>query len=286
MEEKMKNKKKQHVTWFLSTLIMILGLNMIFLSQAQAATDPNHTLTFSNKLKVKTLFYPYRDPAGVTGTSAKGLQSITIDSANNFYLTYSTGDKTRYGYIYKYSQKGKLLKKSKQLTVGHGQAISYMDGYLYVIADIQGNTNYTLQKINPATWNVVEKWVIPSSIHPNVLAMQDANTAIAVSKSAGGYDINKIHLGNNIMAERDWREKIHVGGLTGNTLNKPIQGFTIGNGQYYLLLNGEYITFNLDGTNIKHVSLNTDREPEGIAIMEDGKLVIQFNKLNEVFIQQ
>ncbi len=279
-------KKTRLFTLVLIALIMHLSFNSIFTLHLQAATNPNHTLTFGNDLKVKTLFYPYRDPAGVKKASARGLQGITVDSNNNFYLTYSTGDKTQYGYIYKYNQKGKLLKISKKLTIGHGQAISYMDGYLYEIADIVGQVNYTLQKIDLTTLTVVNQWEIPSTIHPNVLAMQDANTAIAISKSGDGYDINKIHLVNNELATRDWREKIHVTGLDSNTSNKPIQGFAIGNGQYYLLLNGEYITFNLDGTNIKQVALNATREPEGIVILKNGKLVIQFNKLNEIFIQK
>lgn len=279
-------KKIRLCTLVLIALIILQSFNPIFVLRIQAATNPNHTLTFGNNLKVKTLFYPYRDPAGVKKTVARGLQGITVDSNNNFYLTYSTGDKTKYGYIYKYSQKGKLLKISKKLTIGHGEAISYMDGYLYEIADIVGQVNYTLQKIDPTTLTVVNQWKIPSTIHPNVLAMQDANTAIVISKSGDGYDINKIHVVNDELATRDWREKIHVSGLDGNTANKPIQGFAIGNGLYYLLLNGEYMTFNPDGTNVKRVSLNTSREPEGIVIMKKGKLVIQFNKLNEIFIQQ
>ncbi len=284
--EPMLIKKTRLCTLVLIALIILQSFISIFVLHIKAATNPNHTLTFGNNLTVKTRFYPYRDPAGVKKTAARGLQGITVDSNNNFYLTYSTGDKTRYGYIYKYNQKGKLLKISKKLTIGHGQAISYMDGYLYEIADIVGQVNYILQKIDPTTLTVVNQWEIPSTIHPNVLAMQDAHTAIAISKSGDGYDINKIHLVNDELATRDWREKIHISGFVNNTVNKPIQGFAMGNGQYYLLINGEYITFNLDGTNIKQISLGTTREPEGIVILRNGKIVIQFNKLNELFIQK
>ncbi|MFS0634986.1 hypothetical protein AB1K84_03735 [Mesobacillus foraminis] len=282
----MKNKSVRSVTTVLCALVLLNSIPFPSAISVYAGTNSVHTLKFSNNIKVKTLFYPYRDPANIKGTAAKGLQGITADPKNNFYLTYGTADKTTYGYIYKYSSKGKLLKKSKKLTIGHGQAISYMDGFLYQIADIKGQKSYMLQKINPETLTVVKKWRIPSAIHPNVLAMQDANTAIAVSKAGDGYDINKIHLGKGPEATRDWREKIHVKGLIGKTPKKEIQGFAIGGHSYYLLSNGEYMTFDRNGKNIKRVSLNTAREPEGIAILKNGKLVIAFNKLNEIFIQQ
>ncbi|WP_409297353.1 hypothetical protein V1498_05475 [Peribacillus sp. SCS-26] len=250
------------------------------------AADPVHTLTFGNKIQLKTLFYPYRDTGAVSSASARGLQGITLDGSSNIYLTYSTGDKTRYGYIYKYSSSKKLLKVSKLLTIGHGQAVSYKNGYLYQLADIKGQTNYYLYKINPDTLTVVRKWKVPSTIHPNVIAMKDSSTAIAVSKSGDGYDINKIHLGSGPDATRDWREKVHIKGMIGKTVNKEIQGFAMGNGLYYLLSNGEYAAFKPDGTSLKRVSLNTSREPEGIAVNSQGKILISFNKVNEVFQQK
>ncbi|RFU61760.1 hypothetical protein [Peribacillus glennii] len=286
----MKKKKFRFYAAVLSAFIGIYALTLAAIArpdvEASTVSTPIHTLKFSNKVQVKTLFYPYRDPAKVSSKEAKGLQGITVDNSSNIYLTYVTGDKYRYGYIYKYNKKGTLLKKSKRLTIGHGQAISYKDGSLYQLADVRGQSNYTLQKINPNTLTVERAWKVPSTIHPNVMAMQDRNTAIAISKSGDGYDINKIHLGAGKEAKRDWREKIHIRGLIGKTPGKEIQGFAIGNGQYYLLSNGEYITFKPDGTNIKSVLLNTKREPEGIAIEKNGKILITFNKLNEVFIQE
>lgn len=253
-----------------------------------------NTLQFSNEVTLKTLFYPYRDTKSnlltkdiqdPTQSKAQTLQGITSDDNDNYYVTYATGDTTRYGYIYKYDKKGVLIKKSKKLTMGHGQAITYKNGYLYQIADIRGEDNYTLQKMNANSLTVIKKWVIPSTIHPNVIAMIDDNTAVGVSKSADGYDINKIHLGEDEEAFRDWREKVHISGLIGNTPGKEVQGFAFGNEKYYLLSNGEYMTFNPDGTNIEHISLNTDREPEGIAITKDGKILMGFAQVNEIFIQ-
>lgn len=252
--------------------------------QAESLVNPTHIITFGNKIKVKTLFYPYRDPKNVTGSTAKGLQGIAVDSNDNIYLTYATGDKNHYGYIYKYNRKGELLKKSKLLTIGHGQALSYNSGYLYQLADIKGQPSYTLQKINPSTLKVEKNWKVPETIHPNVIAMEDSKTAIAVSKSGDGYDLNKIHLGTGKSATRDWHEKVHVSGLIGKTSNKDIQGFAIGNGQYYLLSNGEYMTFGANGDKKNRISLNTNREPEGIFINNSDKILIAFNKLNEVFI--
>lgn len=265
-------------------LLLVVALLAMQVS-ATAKSNPVHTLQLSKQLKAKTLFYPYRDPAGVTGSKSKGLQGITVDEHQQYYLTYSTGDKTRYGYIYKYSSKGKLLKKSERLTIGHGQAIAYKDGYLYQLADIRGQNRYTLQKINVKTFKVERKWLVPSTIHPNVIAMLDKNTAVGVSKSGNGYDLNKIHLGKGKEADRDWREKVHINGLVGTTPGKEVQGFAYGKGKYYILSNGEYMIVNPDGSQSQKLRLNTDREPEGISITNSGRIVMGFNKLNEIFIE-
>ncbi|ALC88704.1 hypothetical protein AM500_01980 [Bacillus sp. FJAT-18017] len=281
----MKKARYKITAVLLSVLIGIFAITNDGLRAKAAMTI--HSLTFSNKIAVKTLFYPYRNSSTVTNLNdIRSLQGIAVDQYNNMYLTYATGDKTTYGYIYKYSPKGVLLKKSARLTIGHGQAIAYKSGYLYQLADVKGQESYTLQKINPSTLTVVRKWKVPTSIHPNVVAMLDSNTAVAVSKSGDGYDINKIHLGSGTWATRDWREKIHISGMIGTTSGKPIQGFAYGNGKYYLLSNGEYMTFDKYGKNKVRVKLNTTREPEGITINSAGKILIQFNKLNEVFIQR
>lgn len=285
-------KEKKIVPYFFIALVSIFVLTFATIMieksaiHAKTTSNPIHTMTFSNKVKVRTMFYPYRDPAKVRSSIAKGLQGITLDEQNNFYLTYATGDKQHYGYIYKYSNKGKLIKKSKLLRIGHGQAISYKDGYLYQLADVKGDASFTLQKININTLTVIRTWKVPSSIHPNVIGMLDSKTVIGVSKSGDGYDLNKIHLTDSQNAIRDYREKLHIKGLVGKTPGKEVQGFAIGKGQYYILSNEEYASFNFDGTNVKHISLNTNREPEGIAFNSSGKLLITFNKLNEVFIQQ
>lgn len=264
--------------------LLIPIINRIYTVQAMT-TEKNmqkNMIQFSNKVKIKTLFYPYRD--ALHGTQF--LQGITADNKDNYYVTYAIGDQNRYGYIYKYNKNGELLKKSKKLTIGHGQAITFKSGYLYQIADIKGKSNYTLQKINTNTLKVVRKWLIPPMIHPNVIAMIDDQTAVGASKSGDGYDINKIHLGEGKEATRDWKEKFHISGLIGRTPGKEVQGFAFGNGEYFLLSNGEYMTFNPDGSNVKRILLNTNREPEGIAIANNGKIIIAFNKINEIFIQK
>lgn len=274
-------------------LILLLTVIFFFNSllstatvQAKTIENPPHKIIFSNKITVNTLFYPYRDAPHTPTLKAKGLQGLTIDQKNNYYLTYATGDKNRYGYIYKYSSKGKVLKKSNKQLIGHGQAISYMDGFLYQLADIRGNKQYKLQKIDPHTLKSIRNWTIPAEIHPNVIAMLDDQTVAAVSKTATGYEINKIHLTSKQNATRDWREKIVVTGLIGTTADHVVQGFAYGNGRYYILSNGQYMTITKTGKSKKIIHLNTKREPEGIAINQQGKIIISFNKLNEIFIQK
>ncbi|OPJ59724.1 hypothetical protein [Clostridium oryzae] len=282
----MKSIKVQLFMVVLTVLLFVIGFHSIFSKKILAKADSVHTLTFNNKLKVKTLFYPYRDPGNTADNLRRHLQGLTIDTNDNIYLTYAVCDETRYAYIYVYNKKGKLLRKSKKMPLGHGQAISYKNGYLYQLADIKDQTNFSLLKIDPYTFRIVRSWTIPSTIHPNVLFMQDDNTGISVSRYLDGYDINKIHLTEGPDAQRDWHEKIHISGFIGITPNREIQGFTYRNGQYHLLSNGEYMTFNPDGSNVKHISMNTKRESEGIGVMSNGKLVFGFNRLNELFIQQ
>lgn len=271
-------------------LTLFLGISIVLSVEVYASRDPINNMEFSNGMKLKTLFYPYRDQPSVNGTvKAKHLQGLTVDQDNNFYVSYSTDDHTTYGYIYKYNKKGDLLKKSKKLIMGHAQAMSYMEEYLYVIADIRGEDNYQLKKISAKTLKVEKEWTLPSTIHPNVIAMRDPYTAATISKSGDGYVVNIVHLDDNEeMAMRDYREKVEVdiNRLIGKTPHKPIQGFAYGNDQYYLVSDGEYITFNEDGKKVKRVLLNTDREPEGVAIMKDGRLVIGFHKLNEIYIEK
>lgn len=269
-----------------SLLVGIISLSLV--SNAKAADILNHTLTFSNKTVVKTFFYPYRNPANVLNPyDGRTLQGITVDSNNNMYLTYVTGDKTTYGYVYKYSPSGVLLKKSAMLTTGHAQGIAFNNGYLYLLSNVSGKP-YKLYKMDPNKLTIVKTWDLPSIVHPNVIAMLNSTTAVGVSKSAdgSGYEIYKMYLGTGSSTTMNWKERIHVNGLVGTTSNKPIQGFTYSGGKYYLLSDGEYMSFDINGKNINRVKLNTTREPEGIAVDSKGKLLIQFNYYNEVFKQQ
>jgi hypothetical protein len=256
-------------------------------ASAANTSEVKKTLTFSDGTKVSTLFFPYRDKANTKKGSERSLQGMTTDDKGNYYMMYATGDKTKYGYIYKYDKKFKLVKTSKKLTIGHGQAIDYRKGYLYQIADIVGNKNYQLQRIDTKTLKVVKKWTIPAEIHPNVIAMESDTTAIVVSKVGNGYELNRLHIGEDFdYTIRNPREKIFVEGLVGTTAGKEVQGFSRTANRYYILSNGEYVSFNHDGSHKKKVSLKTKREPEGLIFNKQGKMLVLFNKINEVLIQK
>lgn len=278
----------KHLVLAIFIIMMSVSLTITNSINVKAADLLNHTITFSNKTVVKTLFYPYRNPAGVLDPyQARSLQGIAVDDSNNMYITYATGDKTTFGYIYKYSSQGKLIKMSSMLTTGHAQGIAYKNGYLYLLVNITGQT-YKLQKVNPTTLTVLKTWDLPSIVHPNVITLLDSTTAVGVSKSVDGkgYNIYKIKLGADSTTTINWKEKIYIDGLVGTSSSKPIQGFTYGNGKYYILSDGEYMSFDSNGKNVNRVKLNTTREPEGMAIDKSGKILIQFNYYNEVFKQQ
>lgn len=265
-------------------LILFLFLSCFTFSFEKNVIAKTNTMTFSNKQVMKTWFYPYRDPAGKVAPNAiRSLQGLTMNAKNDIYVSYATGDKTTYGYIYQYNTKGKLIKKSARLVMGHGQAISNYKGSIYVVADISGKQSYQLYRIDEKTLRVKQSWTLPSNIHPNVLYMQNEREASVVSKVADGYHINRITLTGK-QAVLDVKKRIVVKGLIGTTAKKPVQGFTYEKGRYYILSDGQYGIIDLNG-NVKRIALNTKREPEGIGFI-NGKMVIAFNNLNELFKQK
>lgn len=279
-------------SWMISILLLFIATFNISLMNADAKEQKN-TMTFSDGTKVSTLFFPYRDKVNQKVGTERSLQGMTMDTKGNYYLMYALGDKTTYGYIYKYNKKFKLVKVSKKLTVGHGQAMDYHKGYLYQIVDVVGSKNYTLQRIDANTLKVIKKWTIPADIHPNVIAMESDTTAIVVSKTTSanllgaGYELNRLHIGEDFSYTiRNVREKMRIDGLIGTTKGKEIQGFERTKDRYYILSNGEYTSFKQDGSDQQTVSLQTTREPEGLLFNSKGKMIVLFNKVNEVLIEQ
>lgn len=278
--------------WLFSILFVIHIATSTYGVNVSAKEQPK-TLTLSDGTKISTLFFPYRDKAKPKRGTERSLQGMTIDETGNYYLMYALGDKTTYGYIYKYNKKFQLVKVSKKLKVGHGQAMDYHKGYLYQIVDIVGSKNYVLQRINTHTLKVVKKWTIPAEIHPNVIAMESDTTAIVVSKTTAvnplgpGYELNRLHIDEDFhYTIRNPREKLRINGLIGTTKGKEIQGFDRTKDRYYILSNGEYTSFKHDGSEQKTVQLRTKREPEGLLFNSKGQMLILFNKLNEVFIEK
>lgn len=265
-----------------SFLIFVLVLPSF--TQATAAT-PKNTLKLSNGTLLQTWFYPYRDPtSNMKPDDVRSLQGFTFNKKKEVFLSYTTGNKQKYGYIYKYNTSGKLLKKSKRLVMGHGQAISNYNSTLYVVADIVGNASYKLYSMSDTTLRVKKSWTLQSNIHPNVLYMHSDTVGSVVSKVADSYYINRIQLTKNGV-KMDYKDRIIVKGLVGKTPRKPIQGFTYYKGTYYILSDGQYVSFDKEGKNIKRVNLQTVREPEGIGFI-NGKMVLSFNKPNELFKQK
>ena len=278
--------------WLFSILFVIHIATSTYGVNVSAKEQPK-TLTLGDGTKISTLFFPYRDKAKPKRGTERSLQGMTIDEKGNYYLMYALGDKTTYGYIYKYNKKFQLVKVSKKLKVGHGQAMDYHKGYLYQIVDIVGSKNYVLQRINAHTLKVVKKWTIPAEIHPNVIAMESDTTAIVVSKTTAanplgpGYELNRLHIGEDFhYTIRNPHEKLRINGLIGTTKGKEIQGFDRTKDRYYILSNGEYTSFKHDGSKQKTVQLRTKREPEGLLFNSKGQMLILFNKLNEVFIEK
>lgn len=270
---------------FLTIFLCVLSINSH--NEAQATN-----LKFSDNTKMKHLFYP-KNP----GT----LQGIAAGNRGEIYLSYSTDNK-KYGYIYHYTKKGKLIKKSGKLTIGRGQAITYSKGNLYVTAEINGDKNYYTYILDK-NLKVVKKWKLVSLIHPTASSMKNNLEMYAISKNASGKYGNEYHI-NTVSFEEDKDElpeyrntaalymdqRIRV--PFNNLKNETLQGLSVYNNKFYILTNYKYleVTASSDGRSngkvksTKIVKLNTDRTSAGMSFYKNGRMIMALNGKDEIFI--
>lgn len=250
------------------------------------------SLEFSDKTVMKHLFYP-KNP----GT----LQGIAAGDRGEIYLSYSTDNK-KYGYIYHYTKKGTLIKKSKKLTIGRGQAITYSNGKLYVTAEINGEKNYYSYVLDK-NLKVIKKWKLVSLIHPTSASMKNNLEMYVISKNTSGKYEDEYHI-NTVSFKEDKDELPEYRNTTAlymdqriripfdNLQNETLQGFSVYNNKFYILTNYKYleVAASSDGRSngkvksIKIVKLNTNRTSAGMAFYKSGRMIMALNGKDEIFI--
>lgn len=284
----------------LGFLTLVLFFSIFTNTGESVSAKSINTLTFSNGIKMKSLF-----KAKVTGK----IQNITTNEKNEIFLVTTTGSKG-YGYIYKYTSKGKLIKKSKKIRVGSGQGFAYANGKLYAMYDRMirkydldiRKSAYALYEIDSTTLKVKKKWWICDILHPNSITVQNKDEELYV------YSLSRV--GNN---EYNWNKLSKkpfspevMGGVKNvmpflnqhrirvYTKTSSVQSMAINKGNYYILNNGQYLQFtgtskgNYKGSvsSKKTVKLNTSLEPGGMAFNTKNKMLMVFTTNSTVYIQK
>lgn len=231
----------------------------------------------------KPWFTPHR---GAVGGARRTLQSFTFGKGNDTYVAYGTDDLKNYGYIYHYNRKGKLINTSKKLPMGHAQSIDYIDGKLYIGADMTDRTMQRIYALNPGTLTIENEWIVPADVALGTMTMRDTHTAVTASK----YDIDRGYQLTYLTLNSDGTTTIsdvkRYPRTVGTTKQRELQFFTYHNGAYYLQSNSKYVR--IDETTGDRIDVNVDmpREAEGMGFTSSGRMVWAVAQKNQFFIEK
>lgn len=252
-------------------------------SKTYTKTD-NYTFKTGTGETMKKWYKPHNGPVN---DERRTLQNFTFGKGSDAYLSYATGDLRNDGYIYHYDSKGKLLDKSPKIRFGHGQSISYLNGSMYIGADIPDVTNQRIYQYDVKTWRVKKQWKVPQGIVLGTMTMRDENTAVVARKYDvdRGYELVTLKLDDD--SSEAYVEKIQrFEGVVGTTKQRELQAITYYKGYYYLATNGYYVKINEKTGKRTNVRMNIARENEGIGFSKTGRLVWAVALKNQLFIEK
>lgn len=247
-------------------------------------TTPKETIHVKNEKKNIT---PVRT---LPAKASESLQGFVYGKNDEIYATYATGNKWNTGYVYHMNKNGKVLSKSKKITIGHGQGLNYKNGYIYNLADVNGYLNYEkpfkVYKRDPKkNYKIVKTFTLPLSMRSHVLYVH-SDTKMASAKKyvkkngETGYKISEYAV-NKDGSMRESNTYRLPNAIVGNR-SDALQSMTYHNGEYYLLTDGYYTKFNPKTKTRTTVNINTKRESEGIAVNRKGQLHIALNNPNQI----
>lgn len=160
------------------------------------------------------------------------------------------------------------IKVSPYIKLGHGQSLGSSSSYIYVLANDNSYTNgdkaEEILQIRKSDMKINKIWTVHVAedryIHNATFVGDD--TMYALFHNAGHNQYEYWRLTRN----GDQWKSTQIGITKGNMVtNSPVQGFTYGNGHFYIGYNDNIFKVSDNGAAENHYHFNTRREIEGLA---------------------
>ncbi len=229
----------------------------IFLAACRPAPDVNENPSF------KVLF----------NTESKHNQQGLAYDGENYYVGFDMGKNN--GLLIKYNNKGKELKRSSLLEIGHTADISYFNGYLYV-ANGGGMNPTVIYKVDFENDKVIELIDLKKYGQSALLAINDRGNLI-------------IHTSQDDKSEHHFSflDNSYEPTLQFSIPNIGIpQGMEFVNNMIYFYTNNLITIISSKGDVLRQIPLkNIEGESQGIAIT-NGHISIGYNRENRVLINK
>lgn len=182
------------------------------------------------------------------------------------------------------------IKVSPYLKLGHGQSLGSSSSYIYVMANdnkySNGPKSEEILQIRKSDMKVNKIWTFKIDVstgrYIHNATFTDDNTMYALFHNGRGwYEYWRLDLNNDVWVPTE------VGATDGNMVNQkkpyrsPVQGFTYGNGNFYIAFNDNIFKVGQDGTAKKHYQFKTKREIEGLSF-SGSRLYTEFAQRSEL----
>lgn len=179
------------------------------------------------------------------------------------------------------------IKVSPLLKLGHGQALGSSKSYIYVVANNAKlpNPPYSeeILQIRKSDLQINHIWTFKIDnngynryIHNAVFVGDNKMYATFNRKGDGLYEYWELNLVNGV-----WKAKEIGETTTFTSNNSPCQGFTYGNGHFYIAFNDNIFKVTKSGKPVSHYHFNIGREIEGLSY-SGNRLYVQFDQRPEI----
>lgn len=219
----------------------------------------------------------YRNSGASDVKNAKGnLVAFNLPKLNKYTVQYLAPA----AYLYKRLNFGTFrkycanIKVSPYMKLGHGQSIGVSKNYIYVLANYNkinnGDNAEEILQIRRSDLQINKMWTIriktasgtPRYFHNATFSGDDTMYGL-FHNGRGWYEYWTLKLVDNA-----WKV-VKVTGTKGNFVKQvagksPVQGFTYGNGNFYVAFNNMIFKVKADGTYQKTWKHVTNRENEGL----------------------
>lgn len=175
------------------------------------------------------------------------------------------------------------IKVSPYMRVGHGQSIGQSANYIYVMANnnrysrSMGPASEEIFQIRKSDMKITKIWTYKiTNVNDTTRYIHNAsfdgdNTMYALYHNGNGsYEYYRLNLEGNRWVPQE------VAATEGNLVSGgPVQGFTYGDGKFYIAFNDVILKMNSDGSHNNTYKFNLRREIEGLSF-DNSRLYVQF----------